>query len=184
MCWVCAGYVGAWCGGGAGYLPTRWVGERYLLISGRFSKDRRKIAPSSVCTISSHTGGAMLRCLTEPVTVRAWGVVSQLDGKGGRLLYGGGAFSWDGFMLVIWGADDKIPAPENFFETLPLHFEFFPDMLILACAVATSSLPGRYACERVRHPNRLGLYGPHEFSAKRSPRGDGLLKTLPRIDGR
>ena len=126
----------------------------------------------------------MLRCLTEPVAVRAWGVFLSWTTERAALFIGGGTFSWDGVMFVILGADDKIPAPGNFFETLPLHFEFFPDMLILACAVAINSLPGRYACERVRHPNRLGLYGPHEFSAKRSPRGDGLLKTLPQIDGR
>jgi hypothetical protein len=142
MWWVAAGYVLAWCGGGAVYLPTRLVGDRQ--------------------------GGWFL----------SW------REKGGALFIGGGTFSWDGVMLVLLWADDKIPVIWKFFETLPLHFEFFPDMFILACAVAISSLPGRYACERVRHPNRLGLYGPHEFSAKRSPRGDGLLKTLPRIDVR
>lgn len=71
--------------------------------------------------------------------------------------------------IVIWAAFDEDKVFLGNFVCV-LVFLFFPCYSIFtACAVATNSLPGRYACERVRHPNRLGLYGPHR-SLRNAPR--------------
>lgn len=126
----------------------------------------------------------MLRCLTEPVTVRAWGVFLSWREKGGALFIGGGTFLWDGVMLVILGADDKITPSGKFFETFPLHFEFFPVMFILACAVATSSLPGRYDLREGAPSEPFGPIRSAQVSAKRSPRGGRLTNTLPQYSGK